>query len=237
MRKTALTVRMPGIRTNYCYYHSDYRPMPGLDRYEGGNLDDEDYDNMSEGDRRAAEEEMRRRDRELGIVRRDERDLFYDDSDMEIDPKRRRKMAEKSAAGETEDTEMIESIEFLEDTKGHPVKEWVTMLGPRTEIKNRFKSFLRTFTNEKSAYVYKDKIRRMCENNQSSFVIEFPNIAHEANVLAYFLPEAPFQMLEIFNEVAKELVLSIFPSYERVSSEIHVRISELPLIEDLRTFR
>lgn len=216
---------------------NDYRPMPGLDRYERGNLDDEDYDNMSEGDRRAAEEEMRRRDRELGIVRRDERDLFYEDSDMEIDPKRRRKMAEKSAAGETEDSEMIESIEFLEDTKGHPVKEWVTMLGPRTEIKNRFKSFLRAFTNEKGAYVYKDKIRRMCENNQSSFIIEFPIIAHEANVLAYFLPEAPFQMLEIFNEVAKELVLSIFPSYERVSSEIHVRISELPLIEDLRTFR
>lgn len=44
-------------------------------------------------------------------------------------------------------------------------------------------------------------------------------------------------MLEIFDEVAKELVLSIFPSYERVSSEIHVRIADLPLIEDLRLFR
>lgn len=44
-------------------------------------------------------------------------------------------------------------------------------------------------------------------------------------------------MLEIFDAVAKELVLTIFPSYERVTSEIHVRISELPLIEELRTFR
>lgn len=44
-------------------------------------------------------------------------------------------------------------------------------------------------------------------------------------------------MLEIFDEVAKELVLSIYPSYERVTSEIHVRISDLPLIEELRTFR
>lgn len=139
--------------------------MPALDRYEVDTLDEEDYDQMSEGDRRAAEEEMRRRDREMGIIRRDDREIFYDESDDDVDPKRRRKMAEKSAAGETEESDMIESIEYLEDTKGHPVKEWVTMLGPRTEIKNRFKSFLRTYVNDKGVYIYKDKIRRMCENN------------------------------------------------------------------------
>ncbi|KAI5709035.1 hypothetical protein M8J76_008691 [Diaphorina citri] len=37
--------------------------------------------------------------------------------------------------------------------------------------------------------------------------------------------------------VAKDLVLSMYPSYERVATEIHVRISDLPLIEDIRTFR
>jgi DNA replication licensing factor MCM2 len=62
-------------------------------------------------------------------------------------------------------------------------------------------------------------------------------LANKEHVLAYFLPEAPFQMLEIFDEVAKEIVLSKYPSYERVTNEIHVRISELPLIEELRTFR
>jgi hypothetical protein len=41
--------------------------------------------------------------------------------------------------------QMIESIENLEDMKGHSVREWVSMLGPKTEIKNRFKNFLRTF--------------------------------------------------------------------------------------------
>lgn len=56
-------------------------------------------------------------------------------------------------------------------------------------------------------------------------------------MLAYFLPEAPFQMLEIFDEVAKEIVLSMYPSYDRVTKEIHVRISDLPLIEEIRTFR
>lgn len=67
--------------------------------------------------------------------------------------------------------------------------------------------------------------------------MEFPILASKEHVLAYFLPEAPFQMLEIFDGVAKEIVLSMFPSYERVTNEVHVRISDLPLIEELRTFR
>lgn len=61
---------------------------------------------------------------------------------------------------------MVESIENLEDTKGYSIKEWVTMLVPRTEIANRFKNFLRTYVNQKGQYVYKERIRRMCENNQ-----------------------------------------------------------------------
>lgn len=51
---------------------NDYRAMPELDRYEANDLDDEDYDQMSEGDRRAAEVELRRRDREMGM-------LYFDD--------------------------------------------------------------------------------------------------------------------------------------------------------------
>lgn len=139
--------------------------MPALDRYDTEVMDDDDYDDMSQGDRMAAEQEMRKRDRELGLIRRDDRELFYEGSDDEMEPQRKRRMAEKAAMGETEDAEMIESIEHLEDTKGHTVKEWISMVGPRTEIKNRFKSFLRTYTNDKGVYVYKEKIRRMCENN------------------------------------------------------------------------
>ncbi|XP_012152928.1 DNA replication licensing factor Mcm2 [Megachile rotundata] len=214
----------------------DYRPMPALDRYDPDVVDDEEYSELSQGERAAAESAMRKRDRAAGIIR-DDRYLLYDESDEEEIQARKRRMAEKAATGEIEDVEMIESIENLEDTKGHSVKEWVSMLGPRTEISNRFKSFLRTHTNSKGQYMYKERIRHMCESNQSSFVVEFPILASKEHVLAYFLPEAPFQMLEIFDEVAKELVLTIFPSYERVTSEIHVRISELPLIEEIRTFR
>ncbi|XP_014598435.1 PREDICTED: DNA replication licensing factor Mcm2 [Polistes canadensis] len=215
---------------------ADYRPMPALDRYDPAMLDDDEYSELSQGDRAAAEREMRRRDRAAGILR-DDRDLLYDDTDEDDTQTHKRRMAEKAATGEIDDIEIIESIENLEDTKGHSIKEWVTMLGPRTEISNRFKSFLRTHTNSKGQYMYRERVRHMCESNQSSFIVEFPILASKEHVLAYFLPEAPFQMLQIFDEVAKDLVLTIFPSYERVTSEIHVRISELPLIEELRTFR
>lgn len=140
--------------------------MPALDRYDIDNLDNEEYDVMSEGERRSAEEEMRRRDREMGLIRRDDRELFYDKSDEEEEPQHKRRRAEKAIAGETEDADMIESIENLEDTKGYTIKEWVCMVGPRTEIVNRFKNFIRTYNSTEKGYVYKERIRRMCENNQ-----------------------------------------------------------------------
>lgn len=214
--------------------------MPELDRYDQAILDEDDYSDIEIEGRAAAENEMQRRDRAAGI-HRDDRDLVYDQSDDEDEiPRAKRRAAEKAAEGgetDLDDAEMIESIENLEDTKGHSTKEWVSMLGPRTEIANRFKSFLRTFVDEKGTYTYRDRIRRMCEQNKSSFVISFHDLANKEQVLAYFLPEAPFQMLEIFDKVSKEMVLSIFPTYERVTNEIFARISELPLIEELRTFR
>ena len=38
-------------------------------------------------------------------------------------------------------------------------------------------------------------------------------------------------------QAAKEVVLHYFPNYDRISQEIHVRVSELPLMEELRSLR
>lgn len=58
--------------------------MPALDRYDAEQLDEDEYDNMSINDRRAAEEAMRKRDREMGVLRRDDRELFYEEEDEEV---------------------------------------------------------------------------------------------------------------------------------------------------------
>lgn len=55
----------------------DYRPMPELDRYDADALDDDEYSELSVGDRLAAERDMRRRDREAGLGRRGDDDLIY----------------------------------------------------------------------------------------------------------------------------------------------------------------
>jgi len=44
-------------------------------------------------------------------------------------------------------------------------------------------------------------------------------------------------VLTIFDEAAKSVVLSMFPRYEVITKEIHVRITDLPLVEELRSLR
>merc|ERR1719322_795555 len=223
---------------------NDYRPMPGLDRYERELMDDEDYDDISEGDRQAVEAELRRRDREEGrLDGRMRRGLLYDSDDEDDEPaRRRRRLAERAADGRIIDEEddmegVVESVENLEDTRGRPVRDHVSAIGPKTECYNRFKNFLRTYVDARGHNLYKEKIRTMCEQNGASFEVDYNILASEYQVLAYFLPEAPTEMLQIFDSAAKSVVLSMFPRYELIQKEIHVRITELPLVEELRSLR
>merc|ERR1712038_1875406 len=223
---------------------NDYRPMPGLDRYERELMDDEDYDDMSEGDRQAVEADLRRRDREEGrLDGRMRRGLLYDSDDEDDEPaRRRRRLAERAADGRIIDEEddmegVVESVENLEDTRGRPVRDHVSAIGPKTECYNRFKNFLRTYVDARGHNLYKEKIRTMCEQNGASFEVDYNILASEYQVLAYFLPEAPTEMLQIFDSAAKSVVLSMFPRYELIQKEIHVRITELPLVEELRSLR
>ena len=64
---------------------------------------------------------------------------------------------------------MIESIENLEDMKGHSVREWVSLAAPRLEIKNRFKQFLKTFVDEQGKSVYREKIQQMCQGKSKIY--------------------------------------------------------------------
>merc|ERR1712106_304780 len=165
------------------------------------------------------------------------RGLLYDDDEDE--PRaRKRRMADMAAMeDEPMEEEGTESIENLEDTKGKPIREWVALGGPRKEVYNRFRNFLRTYVDQKGTNLYQEKIKEMCQKNKSSFEVDYNILASECQVLAYFLPEAPTEVLEIFDEAAKSVVLNMFPHYERIAKDIHVRISELPLVEDLRSLR
>jgi len=111
------------------------------------------------------------------------------------------------------------------------------MIGPKTEIYNRFKNFLKTNIDENGHNVFREKIRYMVEANHQSLVVDYNLLYQSEEVLAYFLVEAPLEMLNIFDEAAKDYVYSLYPHYHKIAKEIHVRISDLPLIEELRSLR
>uniref|UniRef100_A0A8C6YJJ1 DNA replication licensing factor MCM2 n=1 Tax=Naja naja TaxID=35670 RepID=A0A8C6YJJ1_NAJNA len=220
----------------------DYRPIPELDVYEaeGLALNDEDLEELTASQREAAERAMRQRDREMGrgLGRMRSGLLYESDDEDEGRPLRKRRLAERAAEGmEEEEEDMIESIENLEDMKGHSVREWVSMAAPRLEIYHRFKNFLKTHVDDHGHNVFKERISDMCKENKESVVVNYEDLAAREHVLAYFLPEAPAEMLKIFDEAAKEVVLAMYPKYDRIVQEIHVRISHLPLVEELRSLR
>lgn len=94
--------------------------------------------------------------------------LDSDDED-EDRPARKRRLAERAAEGmEEEDEDMIESIENLEDMKGHSVREWVSMAAPRLEIYHRFKNFLKTHVDDHGHNVFKERISDMCKGRARS---------------------------------------------------------------------
>ncbi|CAF0725419.1 unnamed protein product [Brachionus calyciflorus] len=223
----------------------DYRPVPELDKYDGEGLDQEDYDDMDIEDRIRAEREMKKRDVKEGrsnIKGRIKDSLLYSELSEDIEPesgsyRKKGKFHDMGSQNEMGTDEPIESIENLDVMKGHGLREWVKMVGPRTEIYNRFKNFLKTIVDENGHNVFREKIRYMVEANHQSLVVDYNLLYQSEEVLAYFLVEAPLEMLAIFDEAGKDYVYSLYPHYHKIAKEIHVRISELPLVEELRSLR
>jgi DNA replication licensing factor MCM2 len=73
--------------------------------------------------------------------------------------------------------------------------------------------------------------------NSESLEVSYLHLALSKPILAYFLTNSPSAMLTIFDEVALNAILVYYPSYERIHSEVHVRISDLPLSSSLRDLR
>ena len=229
-------------------FERDYLPRPELDVYERDQLDDASYSELSVDGRRAAEEELRQRDKVEGrVVGRMRRGLDIYDDESEISetaatdqPSKKKRFSRRTAEifGELEDDDrMVESIENLEDTRGLSVRDWVVQMAPKREIFNRFKEFLINTCDDRNRFIYRDKIKSMVEDNRQSFEVEYHILAAKEQILAYFLPDAPLEMFEIFNAAAKEIVLKMYPAYSRIAKEIYVRISHLPLLEDIRSLR
>ena len=74
-------------------------------------------------------------------------------------------------------------------------------------------------------------------DNAESLEVSYAHLADAMAVIAYFLVICPAEMLAVFDEVALSVVLISYPNYERIHSEIHVRITDLPSTASLRDLR
>ena len=216
--------------------------------YRGRDIDDEgDYEQMDMAQRRQLEARLNRRDRELDRERRrvpraaqvledDEDDL----ADLTRQPRRRRHRYDE----EQEDMDMTEdimneelSLEALMDVKAASLVEWVASPAVSRTIAREFKNFLTEYTDEKGTSVYGVRIRTLGEVNAESLEVSWAHLSDSKPVLGMFVAQVPSSILPIFDAVALDVTLYHYPDYERIHSELHVRMSDLPISLTLRQLR
>ncbi|KAI1161203.1 MCM-domain-containing protein [Nemania serpens] len=226
-------------------YEQDYQDKGGNDTYEGIGLDDEgDYDDLDLGDRRRLEAQLNRRDREVARRRAPAAFLPDEDEDGDIDltaqPRRRRHLYDEDPDDIVDQDIMAEelSLEALQDAKASSLTDWVSQPAVQRTIKREFKAFLTEYTDEETgSSVYGNRIRTLGEINAESLEVSYDHLSSSKAILAYFLANAPQEMLVLFDKVAMDVVLLHYPDYERIHSDIHVRIFDLPVHYTLRQLR
>jgi MCM N-terminal domain len=86
--------------------------------------------------------------------------------------------------------------------------------------------------------VYQERIVEMVQANKQTLEVDFIQLSKHQTALAIWAIDAPTQMFELFNEVARESVEEKFEKYiEHVHSDIFVRMTGLPVIEPVRNIR
>ncbi|KAL8769658.1 MAG: hypothetical protein Q9209_004455 [Squamulea sp. 1 TL-2023] len=226
-------------------FERDYRVRES-DAYVGADIDDEgDYEELDAATRRQLESRLNKRDRELARRRRMPAAFLQDeDEDGEVDltrqPRRRRHHYDEDQEDEDMADDIMEeelSLETLQDVKASSLSDWVALPAVYRTIFREFKSFLTEYTDEHGTSVYGTRVRTLGEVNAESLEVSYDHLAESKAILAYFLANAPAEVLKIFDQVAMDVTLLHYPDYERIHSEIHVRISDLPVHYTLRQLR
>lgn len=236
----------------------DYQRIEALDTYGTEGLDDREFENMNIDQRRAAELEISRRDRQ-GVGRNDG---FYGlldamETEEDDDDRQRRRGIfareddqEDDAEGDVTDDEDLDGDDQINlEAFDVPLREWIAQDRTRRELQRKFRSFLKHYTGEvineedntrrrkRGNGIYEQKIRAMCAANQSTLQISFVHLSEAEPVLGFWLTDAPKDMLDILNEAATRHTLMLFPSYNSIQNEIHVRIADVPFLDSLRELR
>jgi DNA replication licensing factor MCM2 len=105
------------------------------------------------------------------------------------------------------------------------------------EVSRRFKHFLLTFVDGKGNSVYKDKIKKMCDQNRQSLEVSYMHLSIAQPTFGMWVADVPDLMLEKLNDTAMQVVKHLYPDYDEIHNEIFVRITDLPITDKLRDIR
>lgn len=76
-----------------------------------------------------------------------------------------------------------------------------------------------------------------CTANKESLILSWVQLAEQVPVLAAWVADAPSEMLPILDEVTMLEVKLLFPEYQQIHPEVHVRIADLPVVDSIRDIR
>ncbi|KAK1067038.1 MCM DNA helicase complex subunit [Friedmanniomyces endolithicus] len=225
-------------------YDRDYER--GEDKgYRGAYIDDEgDYDDLDLAARRQLDARLNRRDREIARERRMPAAFLPDEDEDAMDltrqPRRRRHRYDEDQEDEMMHDDVMNeelSLEALADVKAASLTDWVAQPAVHKTIAREFKAFLTEYTDGNGTSVYGVRIRTLGEVNAESLEVAWDHLSESKPTLAYFLVNVPTEILPIFDAVALDVTLYHYPDYERIHSELHVRITDLPVSYTLRQLR
>lgn len=120
------------------------------------------------------------------------------------------------------------------------LREWVTRDEVRRFIAKKFKEFLLTYTNQRNDHgdiEYVRLINEMVLANKCSLEIDYKQFIYVHPNIAIWLADAPQSVLEVMEDVAKNVVFNLHPNYKLIHQKIYVRITNLPVYDQIRNIR
>jgi DNA replication licensing factor MCM2 len=220
----------------------DYKPIKELDVYDPNDLDDEEYSQMPEEERKKVEHLLKERDRNkfqkgsrIPLALLEEMEEYSEGEEVKR-KLRRQKM--RFTSGVEEDTEYKDTTEYLNrtDVKGK-LSDWLKEPHVVKYIQISFQKFIKNYKDENGTNIYENRIIDMCTANNQSLDVNYSHINSSNAHLAIWIAQLPAQTLPILNDVAFSLTCEIFPQYSNIYNEIFVRIQNLPILDKLRDLR
>ncbi|CAG8480886.1 8021_t:CDS:10 [Funneliformis caledonium] len=228
-------------------FERDYEERPELDRYDSDHIDDETHEDLDITARRNLERMMDERDVRDG---RTAADYLLDTNNYLQDKikRRRRKVPEiiqlqgtapqLGEFDEESDDDDYEGMnnEELADVKASSIGEWIKNPAVQKGIVRQFSNFLRKYTKDGKS-VYWPLIEELTKDQLQSLEVSYKHLESDKPILARFLKRSPVEMLQLFDEVATDVIFKKHPHYEELNKEMHVRIIDYPILNTLRDLR